>query len=372
MKFCAKCGASLEDKALFCTKCGASLKDEAKEAITAEAESNIVIKESEKTERDEKKSESVSAANRGPKQPSGIIVKLLSILLSIIFCHILLTTSTVGIVRNTFDPDMVVRSITSVDIEELEDIKIENEKGREVPIAEYILDFCNDEVKEKYDLNEEKIMEVIKDTKADEFLGEIVSDYAAYFIEGEELRELDGARVVEWLRENEKTIEDVVKYEFKEKDYQELEVQLDKSDVIRSMSEREIKDEFDSSELVLVKRGFSIYIYITLIVLACAFAGLVIVINRKKIRALFTYVTVSVAVVGGVFLILSGSSYVAMSFILPSSDFAATLGIPFEIIRSLLEPFVMPILIRGVVMFGFGIIASIVYKIVSDRRRAKA
>ena len=376
MKFCTKCGASLEDKALFCTKCGASLKDEAKEAPAVEAEPTIVLKEPIKTAKDEPKaapapkvevkSVPVAVSKTEPKQPSGVFVKLLCILLSFVFCTVLFLTSVVGIVRNTVDPDMIARNIASVEIEDIGEIKIQNDKGKVVPIAEYILDFCNDEVIEKYDLDKDKIIQVIKDTKADEFLGEIVGDYVAFLVGAEELKALDGERVVSWLRENEEAIEAVVQYEFKEADYNELESQIDKSDVIKSISEREIMDELDTVDLAVVKHGLSLYIYITMIVLVCAIGGLMIAINKKKVRAAFTYVTVCLAIVGGIFLLVAGSAFAAISFVLPEVVSA------HEILSVLLEPFVMPILIRGAVMFGFGLIASIVYKIVSDRRRVKA
>ncbi len=398
MKFCKSCGANLEDKALFCTKCGASMKEEVKQeadpvqlpddpmsAPTTILTHNPLAERAEalKTQYSapnnvytENKAAVMTAApvkavNKEKKQPSGIGIKLLSIFLSFVFCVVLLTTSSLGIIRGTFDPDSIKASISSIEIEDIEEITIEDENGRDVPLSKYILDFCDEEVKQKYDLDEDKVVEVLKDTKADEFLGEVIADYSAYLVNGEELRELDANRVITWIRENEDTIEEVVEYEFKEADYEELEAELRRSDVIRSLSEESLEDELDM-DLTLMHRGLSLWAYITLIVLVCAIAGLVAAINRKKLRAVFTYVTVSVAIVGGVFLVTSGAAYAALSLILPETDLASSLGVPFELIRSVIDPFMLPILIRGAVMFGVGFIASMIYKIVSDRRRAKA
>ncbi|MBQ8525066.1 MAG: zinc-ribbon domain-containing protein [Clostridia bacterium] len=398
MKFCKSCGANLEDKALFCTKCGASMKEEVKQeadpvqlpddpmsAPTTILTHNPLAERAEalKTQYSapnnvytENKAAVMTAApvkavKKEKKQPSGIGIKLLSIFLSFVFCVVLLTTSSLGIIRGTFDPDSIKASISSIEIEDIEEITIEDENGRDVPLSKYILDFCDEEVKKKYDLDEDKVVEVLKDTKADEFLGEVIADYSAYLVNGEELRELDADRVITWIRENEDTIEEVVEYEFKEADYEELEAELRRSDVIRSLSEESLEDELDM-DLTLMHRGLSLWAYITLIVLVCAIAGLVAAINRKKLRAVFTYVTVSVAIVGGVFLVTSGAAYAALSLILPETDLASSLGVPFELIRSVIDPFMLPILIRGAVMFGVGFIASMIYKIVSDRRRAKA
>lgn len=398
MKYCKSCGANLEDKALFCTKCGASMKEEVKQeadpvqlpddpmsAPTTILTHNPLAERAEalKTQYSapnnvytENKAAVMTAApvkavKKEKKQPSGIGIKLLSIFLSFVFCVVLLTTSSLGIIRGTFDPDSIKASISSIEIEDIEEITIEDENGRDVPLSKYILDFCDEEVKQKYDLDEDKVVEVLKDTKADEFLGEVIADYSAYLVNGEELRELDADRVITWIRENEDTIEEVVEYEFKEADYEELEAELRRSDVIRSLSEESLEDELDM-DLTLMHRGLSLWAYITLIVLVCAIAGLVAAINRKKLRAVFTYVTVSVAIVGGVFLVTSGAAYAALSLILPETDLASSLGVPFELIRSVIDPFMLPILIRGAVMFGVGFIASMIYKIVSDRRRAKA
>ena len=160
MKQCTSCGASLEDKALFCTKCGASLKED---EVKSSAASETDAQDTNEPKLDPKP---IPKKASEKKKALGVVVKILSIILSIQFCVVLFTASLIGIVRNTFDPDMIVRSITAVDIEKLEEIKVENDKGKEVPIAEYILDFCNEEVKEKYGLDEDKIIEVIKDTKA--------------------------------------------------------------------------------------------------------------------------------------------------------------------------------------------------------------
>lgn len=398
MKFCKSCGANLEDKALFCTKCGASMQEEVKQeadpvqlpddpmsAPTTILTHNPLAERAEalKTQYNvpnnvytENKAAVMTAApvkavKKEKKQPSGIGIKLLSIFLSFVFCVVLLTTSSLGIIRGTFDPDSIKASISSIEIEDIEEITIEDENGRDVPLSKYILDFCDEEVKQKYDLDEDKVVEVLKDTKADEFLGEVIADYSAYLVNGEELRELDADRVITWIRENEDTIEEVVEYEFKEADYEELEAELRRSDVIRSLSEESLEDELDI-DLTLMHRGLSLWAYITLIVLVCAIAGLVAAINRKKLRAVFTYVTVSVAIVGGVFLVTSGAAYAALSLILPETDLASSLGVPFELIRSVIDPFMLPILIRSAVMFGVGFIASMIYKIVSDRRRAKA
>lgn len=338
MKFCTSCGASLEDKALFCTKCGAPMK-EGSTKDSAPTQAPVCTKEK--------------------KQPSCIFVKLLSIFISFILCVILIATACIGIVRSTLDPDSIVDAFTSVEAEDIEEIKITNEKGKEVSISKYILDYCDEDVKKKYDLDEDKVMKVIKDTNADEFLAEVIADYSAYFIKGEELRVLDAERVITWIRDNEQAIEDVVEYEFKEADYKELEAELNRSDIIRSLSAEEIEDELDvdMSQFYL---SISVGAYIVLIVICCVLAALVVVINRNKIRALFTYITVCLAVVGAFYLVIYGCGCIALAVLLP------------QIVEAILSSFLFAVLIRGVVMFGVGFIASIVYKIVSDRRRAKA
>ena len=102
------------------------------------------------------------------------------------------------------------------------------------------------------------------------------------------------------------------------------------------------------------------WVFIIMAVICVAVVAVIVVINRKKLRALFTYITVCFAVVGGFYLLVSGSLFIVMSVFLP------------KLINDILGSLVLGVLLRGGIMFGVGLIASIVYKIIADKIRARA
>lgn len=384
MKFCRKCGASLEDKALFCTQCGASFQNDpdnsaekstvaggaeepASEAASTLTSSPVIPPDKRYTQTPATSYTQVPATGRAveKKQPSGIGIKLISIFLSIILCVFLLVTCCLDIVRTTLDPDSIADAVTDIDVENVGNYKIEDENGEEVPVKKLILDFCDEEVKEKYNLDEDKVIAVLDDTKADEFLAEVIADYSAYFFKGEELRELNSERIISWIKENEETIENVVEYEFKDADYDYLEKELNNNEIIKSLSESELESGTNSnmsevSNALSLLMNYIMWVFIIMEVLCIFFAVVIVVINRKKVRALFTYVTVCLAVVGGFYLLVSGSLFIVMSAFLP------------KLINDILGSLVLGVLLRGGIMFGVGLISSIVYKIIADKRRARA
>lgn len=378
MKFCTKCGACLDDKALFCTQCGASFQNNpdnsaeksktaggaenpAPEAVSTPTPTPIITPDKPYTQTPAAAYTQAPVTGRTgeKKQPSGIGIKLLSIFLSIILCVFLLVTCCLDIVRTTLDPDSIADAVTDIEVDDIGNYKIPDENGEEVPVSKLILDFCDEEVKEKYNLDEDKVIAVLEDTKADEFLAEVIADYSAYFVKGEELRELNSERIISWIKENEETIENVVEYEFKDADYAHLEKELDNNEVIKSLSASELESEV-SVNMSVVSNTLSLWSFIIMATLCVAFAAVIVVINRKKLRALFTYITVCLAVVGGFYLLISGSLFVVMSVFLP------------KLINDILGSLVFGVLLRGGVMFGVGLFASIVYKIIADKIRARA
>lgn len=397
MKICNSCGAALEDRAQFCTSCGAALAgnvsttsadtpagrvsdvmrhteifasdttvDSTASADTASADT---VHDVENTPRREVPTEPTAvsreaaaqfantpapARRRVKKQPSGIAVKLLCIFLSFVFCVVLCATSLLGVVKWSLDSEVLEDAVSSVSLDELEDFTVSND-GEDVPIAEFILDFCDDSVKEKYDLDEDKVMQVLKDTRANEFIGEIVGDYSAYILEGEELRELNGERVTKWIRKNESKIEDIIEYEFKESDYRELEEQIDDSKVVRMLSKGSLESE-SGIDVVRADSTMLLAVYIAMCVLCAAIAALIMIVNRRRLRALFTYVTASIAVVGAFFLVVLGGAYITAGIFLPS----------FTV--SLLGVITSGVLLRGVIMLMLGIGASVIHKLIFDSR----
>ncbi len=398
MKICSNCGALLEDRAQFCTSCGTPLASaeptETPENITEAAEANApeTVTDASVTPCDcgactdngfaASAHEVGSCATNAPasspatspvanvsfnagvngapkvtrtkKQPSGIGIKLLCIFLSFVFCVLLCATSTLGIVRWSLGSEGLEDAVASVSFDEIEKLTVRSD-GKEMPMAEFILDFCDDEVKDKYGLDEEKVMDVLKDTKANEFIGEIVGDYSAYLLEGEELRELNGERVTDWIRKNESKIEDIIEYEFKDEDYRDLEKQINDTAVIRSMSKESLETETGIG-FNAFGRTASLIVYIAMIVLSAGVAAIIVLVNRRKVRALFTYVTVSVAVVGGFFLVLAGGVYISSGLLLP------------KVAASMFNVVVLSVLLRGGVMFVFGIAASVIHKLIFDSR----
>lgn len=378
MKFCRKCGASLEEKALFCTQCGASfqnypdnsaekskiiegVEEPAPESVSTPTPPPIITPDKPYTQTPAAAYTQAPVTGRAveKKQPSGIGIKLLSVFLSIILCVFLLVTCCLDIVRTTLDPDSIADAVTNIEIEDIGNYKIPDENGEEVPVSKLILDICDEEVKEKYNLDEDKVIAVLEDTKADEFLAEVIADYSAYFVKGEELRELNSERIISWIKENEETIENVVEYEFKDADYAYLEKELDNNEIIKSLSKSEIESEV-SVNMAVISNTLSLWAFIIMATLCIAFAVVIVVINRKKLRALFTYITVCFAVVGGFYLLVSGSLFIVMSAFLP------------KLINDILGSLVVGVLLRGGIMFGVGLIASIVYKIIADKIRARA
>ncbi len=403
MKFCTNCGSSLDDRAVFCTNCGTMLsQDSPSESTPAEnaprspyptsapAGETTVLSEcqmpaGETTVLSECQIPSYSnrpasaqqttprpasapaysapaprraaTATSAKKQPSPLPIKLLCIFLSFVFCVVLATASTLGIARGALAPEKLEDTLSSVKLDDVEKLTVKD-GDKEIPVSKYILDFCDKEVREKYDLDEDKVMKVLKKTKANEFVGDVLGDYAAYFVEGEELRELDSDRVINWIRENEREIENVIEYEFTEDDYKELRTQLDDSEVMKSLSVEQLENSSGAGISVAgnVRNGMSVVAYIAIIVLAAALALLITLINRRKLRALFTYVTVSLTVVGGFFLLLTGALYVAFGMLLPS------------LASTLLSGFIAAMLLRGGIMFGVGLIASVIHKLVFDSK----
>lgn len=381
MKFCTNCGASLEDKALFCTNCGTMLPKDASNGnatdenvssngtlypTSAPAGETTVLSECQNPmygmsyaapDRRAPQTSYMREANVAmmKKQPSPLPIKILCIFLSFVFCVVLATASMLGIARSALSSEKLEEALSSVKMDDVEKLTVKD-GDEEIPVSKYILDFCDDEVKEKYGLDEDKVMKVLKKTKANEFVGEILGDYAAYLVEGEELCELNSERVINWIRDNESDIERVIEYEFTESDYNELKAQLDDSEVIKALS----ADELDSSSKTgisavgNIRNGMSVVAYIAIIVLAVAVAALIALINRRKVRAVFTYVTVSAATVGGVFLVLTGGVYIIAGKLLPS------------IASTLISGFTEAMLLRGGIMFGVGLIASVIYKLVFD------
>lgn len=381
MKFCTNCGASLEDKALFCTNCGTMLPKDASNGnatdenvssngtlypTSAPAGETTVLSECQNPmygmsyavpDRRAPQTSYVREANVAmmKKQPSPLPIKILCIFLSFVFCVVLATASMLGIARSALSSEKLEEALSSVKMDDVEKLTVKD-GDEEIPVSKYILDFCDDEVKEKYGLDEDKVMKVLKKTKANEFVGEILGDYAAYLVEGEELCELNSERVINWIRDNESDIERVIEYEFTESDYNELKAQLDDSEVIKALS----ADELDSSSKTgisavgNIRNGMSVVAYIAIIVLAVAVAALIALINRRKVRAVFTYVTVSATTVGGVFLVLTGGVYIIAGKLLPS------------IASTLISGFTEAMLLRGGIMFGVGLIASVIYKLVFD------
>ncbi len=403
MKFCTNCGSSLDDRAVFCTNCGTRLSQDAPSEsepsentphspypTSAPAGETTVLSECQlpagettvlsecqipaynsspafgqqtppgtasATAYSAQTPYRAAAAPSAKKQPSPLPIKLLCIFLSFVFCVVLATASTLGIARGALAPEKLEDTLSSVKLDDVEKLTVKD-GDKEVPVSKYILDFCDEEVKEKYDLDEDKVMKVLKKTKANEFVGDVLGDYAAYFVEGEELRELDSDRVINWIRENERDIENVIEYEFTEDDYKELRAQLDDSEVMKSLSAEELENSSGTGISVAgnVRNGMSVVAYIAIIVLAAALALLITLINRRKLRALFTYVTVSLAVVGGFFLLLTGALYIVSGMVLPS------------IAGTLLSGFTTAMLLRGGIMLGVGLIASVVYKLVFDSK----
>lgn len=384
MKFCRKCGASLDDKALFCTQCGASfqnypdnsaekskiiegVEEPAPESVSTPTPPPIITPDKPYTQTPAAAYTQAPVTGRAveKKQPSGIGIKLLSVFLSIILCVFLLVTCCLDIVRTTLDPDSIADAVTNIEIEDIGNYKIPDENGEEVPVSKLILDICDEEVKEKYNLDEDKVIAVLEDTKADEFLAEVIADYSAYFVKGEELHELNSERIIGWIKENEETIENVVEYEFKDADYDFLEKELNNNEIIKSLSESELESGTDSnmSEVInalSLAMNWIMWVFIIMAVICVAVAAVIVVINRKKLRALFTYITVCFAVVGGFYLLVSGSLFIVMSAFLP------------KLINDILGSLVVGVLLRGGIMFGVGLIASIVYKIIADKIRARA
>lgn len=384
MKFCRKCGASLEEKALFCTQCGASFQNNpdnsaekskiaggaenpAPESVSTPTPPPIITPDKPYTQTPAVAYTQAPVTGRAveKKQPSGIGIKLLSVFLSIILCVFLLVTCCLDIVRTTLDPDSIADAVTNIEIEDIGNYKIPDENGEEVPVSKLILDICDEEVKEKYNLDEDKVIAVLEDTKADEFLAEVIADYSAYFVKGEELHELNSERIIGWIKENEETIENVVEYEFKDADYDFLEKELNNNEIIKSLSESELESGTDSnmSEVInalSLAMNWIMWVFIIMAVICVAVVAVIVVINRKKLRALFTYITVCFAVVGGFYLLVSGSLFIVMSVFLP------------KLINDILGSLVLGVLLRGGIMFGVGLIASIVYKIIADKIRARA
>jgi len=376
-KYCTNCGEPLTNIAMFCNKCGAFQREvKPKDLENSDPKSELESFCEEKNGDAEKQTEvksvfeakSVAFAGDYPcgKAAARFFTKFISIILSVVFCAVLLSASLLGTVRGTFDPRMIVRSFASVKVDDIKNITVEDSRGREIPVSKVILDACGNEIKEKYGLDENKIVNVLDDAGAGEFIGEVVGDYTAYVLGTEELRELDGARVVKWLRENEGTIEKTLNYDIKEEDYKSLEQQIDKSELVRSLSKTQIEREVGVLELEMVKTALSAGVYASVIAFACLIATVIVVINRRKLHAVFAYVTPSFAAVGGFFIVL----YMGLKFAVSPdilSDIAGS-----DIVSIMASPFIMPVLIRGIVMLAVGIIPAVIYKIVCKRKGIKA
>lgn len=409
MDHCLSCGSPLHEGAMFCSNCGAAVvksTDEKAKNTSANAENvakstdavgkdrvsdvkngsadvkpedkpfaaEITIPTGPKIETTPKIRESscTCAQNVHTSQAStgsSVGIKILSIFLSIILGAVLFTASLNGIARGIMSSSGVEDIVGEMGLTIVDDIVSVNIDGEEIRFSEQILDAVDEDIKKKYNLNEDTIADVLRATKADEFVSEVISDYTGYIIDGDELNALDGKRVVGWIRENESEIEDVISYEFTEDDYKKLEADIDKSDFVKSLSEEEIKDEA-GDVIAAVRAGLSVWIFVIAASVALLIGVLIVAINRRKVRAVFTYISITIAVVGGlqilVFLLASvPAAYFAINY-MPVSVF-----IPSHLIN-IIGSVVAEILRRGFAAFVFGVGTAIACKLICDRKKYHA
>lgn len=362
MAFCVNCGASLNEGSSFCHKCGAAARHPNAKETSANAENRLdgaaSVGNATNSSTHEGCKEAEGSAFCPQKKGStagDILIKIVSILLCIVFGVSILGTSILGIARGSISTTSVKAVIKTIDIDNIEEMVITDERGKEKPVAKYILDFCSEEVKDRYNLDEDSVIRVLKKTKADEFLGEVLKDYSDYFLKGENLEALTGARVVKWIRANEEQIESITEYEFKPEDYRKLEQDIDNSGVVKAMSEKGLKKTF-GGDVAVVRTTLSVWIYVVFIALTVVIGALIVAVNRRKVRACFTYVAVTVAVIGALLLILSVTATVAVSIALQG------------FIAELVKTMIAPIVVRGAVFFIVGLASAVIYAIVSKKR----
>ncbi len=382
MAFCKFCGAEIPESANFCTQCGQKFSESEKEITSgtsdndgkasgqAEISSEPLVDNTDVIidGTDENSSEANAKSKKCKPKITvfSVIAKAFSILFSVVFAVVVLSAGIVSVFQQTVNPNNIkttVKDIVFKGIGEAHELKIENSDGEELPITEYVLDLCNEEVKEEFGINTDSVVSIINETNADEFVCTLVADCFSKILDNEDIKEDSINRIIDWVDENRSTIKTVTDYEITLDDLGTLRGELEQSELLDVIDKENIQttvDELTSGvlEFDALKIIFSIWPYVVVLGTALLIALIIFALNRFSLRSIFTYITVSLAVVGGIEIILA-----AVLSIL-NINFDIGIDIVDNIISMLSKPFA----IRGAILFVIGLVSTIVYKTVSSKK----
>ncbi len=295
-KTCKQCGAELKENDVFCAGCGQKVESEViKEEIIPKADDAVVSNNITCNASFEKTSETVPSqvkkenkVKQTTKISSGkrIAVAFVSFIFSIIF--FLLSVATFGLImfRNTFNEKLISDMFKEVSFFKMDVsnfMKTDNEKDDfienkddDVVVSDIIYNMCNQEMLDRYNIDEESMKKILEETDADAFVSGKIEDYIVDLYKNDGSGKIEGQEIVDFIEENSDTIYDITGYEFTEKDYEEIETKSE--EFLDKISLDDIEKKYNIN-FSLIRFLTSYYLIGILIFLMVVIAAILILIN---------------------------------------------------------------------------------------------
>ena len=209
--FCPKCGAEVLEGTRFCYQCGAPVEVQenpvAAEPIIPQpvaVEPQVAVPEAEpvfptpSAPKEKKPKKSFK-----PSPPVRILLRIASVLLSLLLIGSLIATALVIDGQRLTDQESVTKVVDSV----LQDTSSEAAESTRENLVDLVVAEMKARGGEKMTVTKEQVLEFLDNSDAEDFMSEKIAGFVTDFVNGTEETTLRKSEVIEVLEENEQAAE---------------------------------------------------------------------------------------------------------------------------------------------------------------------
>lgn len=287
---------------------------------------------------------------KAEKPRQSVVVKVFSVLLSILLYCSLFSATLLTITRQTFTEENVSEWINEVKWSE---ISIADFSSKYDTLTDVVLDVCRTQDGGK-DMTRKDAEKLIEKVFAKELLNDFIEDYRSYLFDGKYPEGISVDSVISYLKENEKEIVRA----FSSVGYEGFYINYDK---LEDLLEDKVGDKFSiptldnkyHSTLSLVRFFLSDTMNLILWIVTGLLAILLMLINLKYIQNVLTCYGVPAIVIGVAYLLM----YLVLLLIFGVNT--------VSIIYAMLQLIIQKVLTWGIVLFVAGVL-MVVAKVIID------